>query len=77
MTPFQKIIKYAAIAFGTYLTVIIISVAIAIVGGIFAVSGAIDNWNKDNYKYESSYEDEYYYDDYDYNDYDYDNYKYY
>lgn len=50
MTPFQKIIKYAAIAFGTYLTVIIITVAVSIITGIFAASEFVDLYksNKSN-----------------------------
>lgn len=74
MTPFQKIIKYGAIAFATYLIVIIITVAVAIIGGIFASSKFIDLYkDKSNTSIEdrldrhnTSYD---YYDNDDYYDY--------
>ena len=48
MTPLQKIIKYGAIAFGTYLSVVIIGCIIFAITAIFGITVGIEHWQQSN-----------------------------
>ena len=45
MRGFQKVIKYGAIAFGTYLSFIIITIIAAVLIGIFSVFSIYDDYS--------------------------------
>ena len=47
MTQLQKIIKYGAIVFGTYLSIMIIGIIILILTAIFGISTGIEEWENE------------------------------
>lgn len=47
MTTFQKIIKYGAIAFAIYLSVVIISVILMVITAIFGITAGIENYKNE------------------------------
>lgn len=47
MTPFQKIIKYGAIAFAMYLSFVIISVTVGVITAIFGITVGIEKHTND------------------------------
>lgn len=48
MTSFQKIIKYGAIAFGIYLTLMIIGIIISVITAVFGVTAGIEIFENHN-----------------------------
>lgn len=47
MTQLQKTIKYGAIVFGTYLSIMIIGIIILILTAIFGISTGIEEWENE------------------------------